>query len=573
MAWVTKIVADEQVEYRLKQQAGCAVVMEDGANTVVLDDGEDRVVDYRLRPEGGADLVWMGSGLADLGLVEGAVLDEEGKAAARLIMNGCDPRTGARLIKGTTSMRTHEKAQLTLARAVEAIAAAAEERGVTAAELFDGKPKQLRVFEAQQRKVTDQGERARLQVGTLHKLVRAAGLSLDDIYDADELATAWQYKDVRTDSRQRGWDVVLDLPKSDSVLQGLMDSLDEREFRDLVHQAKADTVRQMETWVGYAISSKDGEPVRVATGGLLAWSVEHQSARPVRAGEPGDPHLHLHVTVANMARCEDGKWRSIGNRGLDLYRHASALDGYFKARVRALTFERFGVRRERNERTGAWEITGIPEQVRDGFSRRAALVDAKAGADASLTEKKTISAQTKRDKLDADATEMRTSWRTHASEMVNDVDAMVFAAAPGRPGPDGGAGLDGPGGGPRVPPPSDIAAIVFDPKTGLTANDKLFTRAQLLAAVANSLEYGIGGEPDVLETLCDEVLKVEGYAVFVPPVGATLMSSNARYTTQDILDAEALVMQEAVDRLDSRAVQLAEHQAQAALSVFEIAAG
>ncbi|MFE7268533.1 MobF family relaxase [Streptomyces sp. NPDC057592] len=573
MAWVTKIVADEQVEYRLKQQAGCAVVMEDGASTVVLDGGEDRVVDYRLRPEGGAELVWMGSGLATLGIVEGAVLDEDGKAAARLIMNGCDPRTGARLIKGHTSMRAHEKAQLTTARLVEAVVKAAEERGVEPGEFFDDKPKQRRVFEAQQRKVARGGERERMQVVTLHKLARAAGLALGDIYGAEELAVAWEHKDLRVDSRQRGWDVVLDLPKSDSVVQGLLSSLSEREYRDLVHQAKDDTFRLMERWAGYAVGSQDGEPVRIATGGLLAWSVEHQSSRPVRAGEPGDPHLHIHITVANMALCEDGEWRSIANSGLDLYRHASALDAAFKARVRALAYARFGVRRERNERTGAWEIRGIPEQVRDGFSRRAALVDAKAGAEASLAEKKAISAETKRDKLDADAATMRASWRERAEEMVDDVDAMVAAAAPGPPGPDGGAGIDGPGGGPRIPPPDDIAAVVFDPRSGLTANDKLFTRAQLLAAVANSLEYGLGDDPMSLEHLCDEVLAVEGYAVHVPPLGSTVMSSNSRYTTQDILDAEDLVIQEALDRFDSKSVQLAEHQAQAALNVFEVAAG
>ncbi|MFD9496872.1 MobF family relaxase [Streptomyces sp. NPDC060005] len=573
MAWVTKIVADEQVEYRLKEQAGCSVVIADGAETVVLDDAADPAVDYRLRPEGGADLVWMGSGLATLGLTEGAVLDEDGKAAARLIMNGCDPRTGARLITGHTSMRAHELAELTTARVVEAIVAAAAEQGIEPAELFEGKPKQLRVFEAQQRKVGRGGERERLQVVTLHKLARAAGLSLADIYDAEELATAWENKDRRVDSRQRGWDVVLDLPKSDSVLQGLLPLLDEREYRDLIHEAKRDTFRQLERWVGYAVGSADGEPVRMAAGGLMAWSVEHQSARPVRAGEPGDPHLHVHVTVANMALCEDGQWRSIGNSGLDLYRHASALDAVFKARVRDLTYRRFGVRRERNERTGAWEITGIPEQVRDGFSRRAALVDAKAGADASLSDKKAISAETKRDKLDADATEMRASWRTRAEQMVGDVDAMLAAAAPGDPGPyDGGVGVDGTGGGPRVPPPSDIAAVVFDPKTGLTANDKVFSRAQLLAAVANSLEYGLD-DADHLERLCDEVLAVEGYAVHVPALGSTVMSSNSRYTTADILQAEALVRQEALDRYASRTVQLSEHQAQGAISVFEVAAG
>ncbi|WP_331719562.1 AAA family ATPase (plasmid) [Streptomyces sp. NBC_01102] len=573
MAWVTKIVADEQVEYRLKKQAGCSVVAADGKETVVLDDAVDPAVAYRLRSEGGAELVWMGSGLAALGLTEGAVLDEDGKAAARLIMSGCDPRTGARLIKGHTSMRAHEKAELTTARVVEAIVRAAEEQGVEPAELFDGKPKQRRVFEAQQRKVAKGGERERMQVTTLHKLVRAAGLALDDIYGAEELAVAWENKDLRVDSRQRGWDVVLDLPKSDSVLQGLLPQLSEREYRDLIHQAKDDTFRLLEKWAGYAVGSENGEPVRIATGGLMAWSVEHQSSRPVKAGEPGDPHLHVHVTLANMALCEDGEWRSIANSGLDLYRHASALDAVFKARVRALTYEHFGVRRERNERTGAWEVRGIPEQVRDGFSRRAALVEAKAGDGATLMEKKAISAETKRAKLDADATTMRTSWRTRAGQMVGDVDAMVAAAAPGAPGPDGGAGVDGPGTGPRIPPPADIAAVVFDPKTGLTANDKMFTRAQLLAAVANSLEFGLGADPMNLERLCDEVLAVEGYAIHVPPLGTTVMSSNARYTTLDILEAEAMVRQEALDRFASRSVQLPEDQARLALDIFETAAG
>ncbi|NWF28006.1 relaxase domain-containing protein [Streptomyces sp. PKU-EA00015] len=573
MAWLTKIVADEQVEYRLKEQAGCAVVEASEGKTAVLDDAGDLAVDYRLRPEGGAALVWMGSGLEALGLVEGAVLDEEGKAAARRIMAGCHPETGARLVTSRTSVRAHEKAQLTTARLVEAVEKAAEEKGVPAAELFDGKPKQLRVFEAQQRNVRRFGEAHRMQVVTLHKLARAAGLDPADVYGESELATAWEHKDLRVDDRVRGWDLVLDLPKSDSVLQGLMDALDEQELRGLVHEAKRDTFRQLERWAGYAVGGKDGEPVRLATGGLLAWSVEHQSARPIRAGEPGDPHLHLHVTIPNMARCEDGEWRSIANSGQDLYRHASAADAYFKARVRSLTYEHFGVRRERNERTGAWEVRGVPEELRDAFSRRAAIVDEKAGADASRAEKQAASMATKRDKVDVDASTMRDSWRQRTEAVVGDVDAVVAAAAPGPPGPDGGAGIDGPGTGPHVPPPGDIAAVVFDPKTGLTANDKTFSRAQLLAAVANTLEYGIDADPDSLERLCDDVLEVEGYAVRVPTVGSTVMSSIARYTTQDILDAEESVRVQALERFDSGTVQLTGDQAAAAIDVFQVAVG
>ncbi|MBQ0967484.1 relaxase domain-containing protein [Streptomyces sp. RK23] len=573
MAWLTKIVADEQVEYRLKEQAGCAVVEAGEAETVVLDDPGSPAVDYRLRPEGGAALVWMGSGLEPLGLVEGDALDEEGKAAARRIMAGCHPATGARLVTSRTSVRAHEKAQLTTARLVEAIERAAEEQGVTTVGLFDGKPKQLRVFQAQQRNVNRFGEAHRMQVVTLHKLARAAGLVLADVYDEEELTTAWEHKDLRVDDRVRGWDLVLDLPKSDSVLQGLMDALGEQELRDLVHEAKRDTFRQVERWAGYGVGSKDGEPVRVATGGLLAWSVEHQSARPMRAGEPGDPHLHLHVTIANMALCTDGEWRSIANSGQDLHRHASAADAYFKARVRSLTYSRFGVRRERVERTGAWEIRGVPAELRDTFSRRAALVDEKAGADASRTEKQAASMATKRDKVDVDATTMRGSWRERAEAVVGDVDAMVAAAAPGPPGPDDGARVDGPGGGPRIPPPADLAAAVFDPETGLTASEKTFTRVQLLAAVANALEYGLDADPGSLERLCDDVLEVTGYAVRVPTLGSTVMSSTARYTTQDILDAEETVRVQALERFDTGTAQLTADQAAAAVDVFQVAAG
>lgn len=290
----------------------------------------------------------------------------------------------------------------------------------------------------------------------------------------------------------RGWDLVLDLPKSVSLLAGLMSETDEREYRALVHQAKTETLAALENWIGYAVGSEDGQPVRLATGGLLGWSVEHRAARPMGDGQPGDPHLHLHVVIANMARCEDGKWRSIANSGKDLYRHASAADAFFKARVRHLTRERFGVRRTQAETTRAWEVKAIPEQLRDVFSRRAALVEEKAGEGASLEDKLRVSAKTRRAKHSADEAGMRESWRQRAEDVGVGVDAMVAAAAPGPEGPyDGGTGVDGPSG-PRIPPPDDLAAVVFDSEIGVTASKKTFSRAELVAAVANALPDGIG---------------------------------------------------------------------------------
>ncbi|GLX41207.1 hypothetical protein Sros01_72800 [Streptomyces roseochromogenus] len=572
MAWVTEIRADEQVDYRLRRHAGCGV---GNGTDVAADAGPDvqeRAVDYRLRSDG--VLVWMGSGLEAVGLMEGQDLDREGEEAARRLMKGSHPKTGARLAGSATSVRAHEKATLTVAPLVRAIEAAAAEAERSPEELLEGRPKQQRTLAAQQRMVNRRGEGHRLHVETLHKLARAAGLDLADVYTGSELETAWTNKDLRTDSRVRGWDLVLDLPKSDSVLAGLMGERDDAVFRVLVDRAKADTFRQLERWIGYGVGSADGQPVRLATGGLVGWSVEHRSARPMGDDAPGDPHLHLHVVIANMARCTDGKWRSIANSGADLYRHAAAADAYFKARVRALTREWFGVRRGRSATTGAWEVDGIPEGLRDAFSRRSAMVGESLGPDASRDEQQRLAAETRRAKHQADAAGMRESWRARAEAFGVDVDAMVAAAAPGGPGPDGGGpALDGPGGGPRIPSPTDLARIVFDPATGVTASRKAFTRAELLAAVGNALPDGLGGEPAALERLVDDVLRVEGYAVALPHLGSAVMTSTDRYTTRDVLAAEETVIEQVLARHGDGSARLGTTQAEAAMDVFAVAAG
>ncbi|MFD9087775.1 AAA family ATPase [Streptomyces prasinus] len=59
----------------------------------------------------------------------------------------------------------------------------------------------------------------------------------------------------------------------------------------------------------------------------------------------------------------------------------------------------------------------------------------------------------------------------------------------------------------------------------------------------------------------------------VPTLGSTVMSSTARYTTQDILDAEETVRAQALERFDGGAVQLTADQAATAVDVFQVAAG
>ncbi|MFE5078356.1 hypothetical protein [Streptomyces halstedii] len=116
MAWLTKIKADAQVQYRLREQAGCGVVEADAVETLVVDNTVDAALDYRLRPEGDGHLVWVGSGMTAFGYTAGDRLDDEAKDAARRIMNGCHPASGARLLASTASVRARPDAQLTVAR-------------------------------------------------------------------------------------------------------------------------------------------------------------------------------------------------------------------------------------------------------------------------------------------------------------------------------------------------------------------------------------------------------------------------------------------------------------------------
>lgn len=538
MAWVSRIVDMDQVEYRLSENAGCYVHLDGGSAGEDAEPPDDAQVDYRMATAEDSGLVWIGEGLADVGLVAGAALDAAGKEAARALVNGVHPQTGERLVPAV--VRAHPKAQLVGARLVEAIEQAAAAAGCEPEELFARTPKQQRKYTQLARMVNAQGERHRLQVDSLHRIARAAGIDLADVYGADELAEARAHEKDRVNVRVRAYDVVADLTKSASTLWALLGPDREADFRALVHEAKREAFAELEQWIGYGMASEDGRLHRIATGGLLGWSVEHQPARPVD-DTPGDPHLHVHLVIANMARCEDGKWRAIANGGMDLHRHARAFDALFKARVRALANERFGVRYERDRRTGAWEIVGIPAELRAHYSRRAAQVDALAGADASRDEKLRVSAETRHAKHDEGDIDLRAHWRQRAEALGIDVDAMVAAAAPG-PGPDGGLAAGG-FTGPQIPPPDAIAREVFDPEHGLTSSKKEFHRAQLLAAVANACLYGLN--TDALDRLADQVLAVRGYARALPHRGSVAMSNTDRYTTQDILDAEQVIVDQA----------------------------
>ncbi|MER5555967.1 MobF family relaxase [Streptomyces sp. NPDC002793] len=551
----------QQVEYRLTGQCGCDLEHQEQREGEVEE--TDAQVDYRLGEA--RDLEWIGGGLADVGLVAGQSVDKD---QARLLMDGRHPLTGELLVTPKVAVDPRGKVQARpLAVAIEAAAA---EHGVSTEQMLGDDEKLVKRLARLQRGVHREGDRHRVPFRAAEQLAEATGIDLAELYGRGGVAKAREYADVRIRVGNRGYDVTLDLSKTYSTAVALAGEQMSEELRGAFLEVARETFGAMEGWAAYAMAGEHGSGKtadRVDTSGFLGWMTVHYSARPVD-GEVGDPHLHVHGNLANMAYAEDGKWRTVGAGGRDILRHAHAADALVKARLRQVTGERFGMRWERHAETGAWEVVGIDEDLRRAFSRRNTQITAAAAEEATTGEQKLIARQLAEGKnITITQADVRAAWRERAEGVVDDVDAMIRRAIPGPEGPDGPS-VAGPGGGPIVPSPREIAAFIWRREGGLTESRKSVTRADVLAHVIDACPFGV---PDIAaaEDLTDAVLAVDGEAVALPTKGAAHLTNPQRYTHASILAAEQTIAETTAERLNEGAALLTVRAAELAIAAFE----
>ncbi|MYW05521.1 relaxase domain-containing protein [Streptomyces sp. SID3343] len=560
---MTKLSADAQTEYRLDETCGCAV-------------------DYRLAND--QPLEWIGQGLRDVGIEPGSLLlTDDDRDDARALVAGCDPGTGEQLVDRKQVLDPRGK--LAARTFVDAMRAAAEAAGTTPAGLLDHgtAPKtRLKRYAQLERGLVREGDAHKVPVKELGVLARAAGLDLDVVYGADRVATAMQWASAKVTIGNMGFDVTLECPKTLSVVAGTAPTALGKALRDTYMEAARESVAYLEDTCGYAMAGHHGDGQRAErrdTSGLLGWAMLHQAARPVpdapaadapvdgdRADEdgavdedqqprhsPGDPHLHVHLTLVNMAHADDGKWRTIAAGGRDLHRHARVADAYNEARMRALTARRFGMRWERRVPGGAWEVVGVPEEMRVGFSRRSTAIAASiATKGLGPGAGKSVGSATRRAKLSVTEDETRAVWRERGTALAGrDVDLVVAEAAPGWDGPHPTGPGTPPGGPPRLPSPTDVAARIWDPETGLTSHRKVVTRVDVLAAVLEECGEGVENIAQA-QALTDQVLDLTEWVVPLPGGGQRHMSDAARYTTVDIVEAEKTVTAHAIAGMRGR---------------------
>lgn len=586
MARVTKISASGQVEYRLEHGASCGLHQ----------GGERERISLSLAPASGADLVEITAqseyrlgddlpltwgqceALRQFGITPGAALSEADKDAARALMRGAHPVTGEALVPPV--LRVDPAGTLSGVMLLSAIDKAAAEAGVTPEELvaeYDGAAVE---YGRLAKMVSRRGEGHRLGYDRVADLAFAAGLDLGQVYGADVAAAARANRNRRIDIRTQGYDLTLTANKSFSVLYAAADRSGRRVLDELYNSAVGEVMAAMDADLAYGLAGHRGEGERarrVGTSGLIWWRMDHRVARPVE-GQVPDPHQHAHIVIAAIAECEDGTWRAVANGGIDLYRHAVAINEMVDHLYRSKLAE-LGARYVENEATGQWELEGIGPDLRTLFSKRSNQVAEELRelgidpASATPAEARLATSRSRQSKTSAPAdVDLDAAWHAQLEDEGVDPADLVAAVVPGL-GPDlPGHSPSGPGGGPApvLPTLEQLAETVFDPATGLTAHRKAVSRVDVLAAVAAA--FPCGADLPQLGELTDRLL-ASPHAVMLPRVQNPHLSNAERYTTPDIIRAEKAILGSTRDRYAERAGVLSAAEAETAIGVVEASRG
>ncbi len=144
-----------------------------------------------------------------------------------------------------------------------------------------------------------------------------------------------------------------------------------------------------------------------ATSGMVAAVFRHRTSRE------GDPLLHWHCLVANLAEGGDGRWTALAHP--ELYRAARAAGERFQTVFRAELTARLGV--EWRPGRHVPEIAGIPQGLLDVFSKRRAQIESWLEAtggprDAAGQERAALA--TRRGKTEREGERFDAAWKAEA---------------------------------------------------------------------------------------------------------------------------------------------------------------
>ena len=319
--------------------------------------------------------------------------------------------------------------------------------------------------------------------------------------------------------RVPGFDLTFKAPKSASVLyavsddprvQGAVIDAGEQAMRSAIGWLEEHTVRVRRGTNNRAfLAAHPDQPAAAReqlTDGVVAAAFRHRTSRA------GDPLLHWHVLVANLARGLDGRWSSIVHP--HLYRQAKAAGEVFQAVFRDELSRSLGV--EWRPGRHVPEIAGVPQAVIERFSKRSDEVAewlAATGTPDTPEGRQLAVLATRRRKPEVEHARFDDDWKLEAAaagwgpdaaEALLASTARPLRAAASSPWHMPGIVFDEHGTAHHVERIVEAAEWIADVLRELTSADSTFTLADLHQVIA--ARQGAGATVSAIERLAHHVV-------------------------------------------------------------------
>ncbi|KAB1070584.1 relaxase domain-containing protein [Methylobacterium planeticum] len=229
------------------------------------------------------------------------------------------------------------------------------------------------------------------------------------------------------EGHRAGWDVCLTTPKTFSILWA-NGGVDQRAQLEAIHAAAVtqalDFLRE-EGLVEVRLGA--GGHLREQPTDLMVGRFNHYTTRD------GDPNCHTHCVLMNIARCADGKYRTL--EPTKLFDWQKVVGSAFRVALAEGLSREFDLAL-RSAGQGQFEIRGIPDTVIAAFSKRSAAIEAAIGGDrasASGSQKEVAALSTRGAKADLPTgAELEQRWRQELAAFDLDPWAAVREASRSR---------------------------------------------------------------------------------------------------------------------------------------------
>jgi conjugative relaxase-like TrwC/TraI family protein len=258
---------------------------------------------------------------------------------------------------------------------------------------------------------------------------------------------SWLRRAGSDGARGGGIDGVFSAPKSVSTVWALADPWQREQIEQAHANAVGQTVAYMREHVPLIRRRYGAEVIEEPAKDLIAVEYRHTTARGVSGADAPDPQLHSHVVITSALRADD---RIVAVASRPVFRAAGELGAFYRSAIaQELVAQGYPIEGGTGKNGKYFEITGVPDGLRDAFSGRSREVAraadrfrARYGRAPERGELRDLALENRRAKTLANRTDLDRAWQETADRHGFGPDQALQLLAGERPPTPAGSVVD-----------------------------------------------------------------------------------------------------------------------------------